>query len=247
MPQLWTADPWLAIDTETTGVDVFADRVVEVAAVLVHSDGTLGDTYTAIVNPGVEVPEEAAAVHGITTGRTLDEGLPPAAVLTELADRIFAHGHRPVVMFNARFDWPLLLAEAERHGVDFPVFAPVLDPFLIDKMMDQYRKGGRKLVAVAQHYAVELDEADAHGALADAIAAARVMRAIVDRYPQVANHTLASAYLRQVRGFERWREGFVDWKHRNGDPDFDEPPGWPVPAVVNGGVPVLDRPEPQPA
>lgn len=240
MTASWVDQPWLAIDTETTGIDVFADRIVEVAAVEITPDGTAGETYQTIVNPGIEIPDGAAAIHGITTARAREEGVDPAVALKEIAQRVFDHGHRPVVMFNARFDWPLLICEAERHDVDFPVFAPVLDPFLVDRMLDRFRRGSRKLVAVAQHYAVELDEVDAHGALADATAAALVMRAIIDRYPKVAEHSLASVYLRQVRGHEAWREEFVDWKHRNGDPSFDEPPGWPIPALIKGGLPVIE-------
>jgi DNA polymerase-3 subunit epsilon len=238
----WVDQTWLAIDTETTGIDVFTDRIVEVAAVEVHPDGTIGDSYRTVVDPGIEIPDIPASIHGITTARAREEGVQPAEALTEIAARIFAHGHRPVVMFNARFDWPIMLCEAERHGIEFPFLAPVLDPFLVDRMLDQYRKGSRKLVAVAQHYAVELDEVDAHGALADATASARVMRAIIARYPKVAEHSLASVYLRQVRGHERWRDGFVDYKRRTGDPQFDEPPGWPIPALIKGGLPVIETP-----
>jgi len=243
----WVDDTWLAVDCETTGVDVWSDRIVEIACVEVRPDGTIGESYNTIVDPGVEISDEVAAIHGITTARARDEGIAPAVALTEVARRIFAHGYRPVIGFNMRFDWPLMLSEAERHGVDFPFLAPVLDPYLIDRMVERYRKGKRKLTLVAQHYAVELDEADAHGALADAIAAARVMRAIVARHPKVGEHSLASAYLRQVRGHERQRVDFVDWKHKNGDLAFDEPPGWPIPALVNGGLPVVDQPETQPA
>lgn len=233
----WVDEPWLSIDTETTGVDWTSDRVVEVAVVVVHPDGTTGDSFTTVINPGVDIPEEASAIHGITTDRARDEGVSPADALAEVARRIFDHGHHPIVMFNARFDWPILLAEAERHGVEFPFLAPVLDPFLVDRMVDKYRKGGRKLMLVAQHYAVELDEVDAHGALADAVASARVMRAIVARFPQVGRHSLASVFLRQVRGHEQWRQGFVEYKRRT-DPAFDIDPGWPVPS---GGLPVITK------
>lgn len=231
----WVDEPFLSLDTETTGIDCWSDRIVEIAAVVVHPDGTTGETYTTIVNPGVEIPEGAAAIHGITTARAVAEGVTPAEALAEVARRIFDHGHRPVVGFNMRFDWPILVAEAERHGVEFPFLAPVLDPFLVDKMVDRFRRGTRKLVAVAQHYAVELDEAEAHGALADAVAAARVMRALIDRYPQIGRHSLASVFLRQVRGYEQWRTGFVEFKRRT-DSAFDIAPGWPLPS---DGVPVI--------
>lgn len=253
MTAAWVNEPWLAIDVETTGVDPFSDRIVEVAAVLVDPDGRTEPTpFHTIVNPGVEIPAGAAAVHGITTDRAQDEGIPTIAALEQLAELIFAHGYRPVVMYNAVFDWPILIAEAERHGVEFPAIAPVLDPFLVDRMVDKFRRGPRKLVNVAQHYAVELDEADAHGAVADAVAAARVMRAIVSRRPEVGERSLASVYLRQVRGHEAWRSNFVDYKRQQGDRDFYIPPGWPIPARIDpGGLPaaleiVSDQESPAP-
>lgn len=227
----WTIAPWLAIDTESTGVDPFTARIVEVAVVEIDVDGNAVDPWCKVVNPGVEIPAEAAAIHGISTSRAEAEGIPTAEALACVADRIFQHGWRcPVVAFNATYDWPLLIQEAERCGVEFPAFAPVLDPFLVDRMLST-RSGKRNLVAVSDHYNVALNPDDAHGALADAIAAGRVMRKLVERYPQIGEHTLGSVYLRQVQGHERDRERFVDWMRRNRDPDFDKPSGWPIPST----------------
>lgn len=230
----WTSEPFLCLDTETTGVNPFEDRIVQVAAVEVAADGSTANEWSTIVDPGVEIPEGAAAIHGITTTRAVAVGRPPAEALGIVADRIFRHGaYRPVVMFNARFDWPILLSEAERHGVEFPVIAPVLDPYLVDRMVDRFRTGGRKLTQVCQHYDVGLSEEEAHGAMADAVAAGRVMHQIIDRYPAIADHTLAGVFLRQVSGAEADRCRLVDWKRRNGDPAFDIAPGWPIPAGVS--------------
>lgn len=233
MTASWVTEPWLALDVESSGIDRWRDRVVEVAAALVAPDGTVGDTYRTIVDPGIDIPDEAAAIHGITTERARAEGVPTEVALKEVAERLLTHGFRPSIAFNAGFDMPMLAAEAERHRIEFPVWAPMLDPFLVDKMVDKYRKGSRKLVAVAAHYGVELSDEDAHGALADAVAAARVMRAIVERHPEIARHTLGSVYIRQVRGFERWRLSFVEHKQKD-DPSFYVAPGWPIPT---DGVP----------
>lgn len=226
----WTERSWLAVDTETTGVDCFNDRVVEVAVVEIDVDGTALNPWSTVVDPGIEIPEGAAAIHGITTERARAEGTEPATAIEIVADRIFEAGPMtPVVMFNARFDWPLLLTEADRHSIEFPVFAPILDPYLVDRMMDRYRKGKRQLTLVADHYGVELGDA-AHGALADAIAAGRVMRKLVERYPAIGEHPLAGVWLRQVRGHEVDRQRFIDYMRTQVDPAFDSPPGWPIPA-----------------
>ncbi len=237
MSAAWTSHPFLAIDTETTGVNCFEDRIVEVAVVDVFADGTTGNDWSTVVDPGVEIPDGAAAVHGITTEQARADGVDPAVAIVTVAQRIHDHhqrwdGHGALVMYNARFDWPLLISEADRHQVDFPAFASILDPYLIDRMCDRYRKGKRQLSLVADHYGVQLTADDAHGALADATAGGRVMHEIVRRYPQIGEHSLASLWLRQVKGHEQDRARFVDYMRRNTDPTFDTAPGWPIPAGV---------------
>lgn len=227
----WAERPFLAVDTESTGLDVYEDRIVSVATVLVDDEGTTTFQTHVTIDPGVDIPEAASNIHGITTERARAEGTTPAAALVDVAASIrkAIAEDWPIVIYNSTFDWPLLLAEADRHGVDFPAAAPILDPFLLDRMLDRYRRGSRKLVDVASHYGVPLDAADAHGALADATAAALVMRAIIAKYPAIAEHPLAGVVLRQVRGHEQDRQRFVDYMRVNKDPDFDKPAGWPIP------------------
>lgn len=229
----WTSLPLLALDTETTGVNPFEDRIVELGAVEVAPDGTASSPWSQILNPGVDIPEGAANIHGITTDRAIAEGVDPAGALQTLAARIWDHidrhdGQAAIVMYNARFDWPLILTEAERHGINIPCFASLLDPYLIDRMADRYRKGKRQLTLVADHYGVELGD-QAHGALADCTAAGRIMWQILDRFPAIGEHSLASLWLRQVKGHEQDRARFEDYMRRNVDPDIDIPAGWPIP------------------
>lgn len=227
----WAGRPFLAVDTETTGVNPFEDRIVSVATVLVNDEDTVNDSSAYLVDPGVEIPEAASNIHGITTARARAEGVPTGTALTAVAQTIRSATENgfPVVIYNASFDWPLLLTEADRHNIDFPAAATILDPFLLDRMVDRFRSGGRKLIDVAAHYGVDLDEADAHGALADATAAARVMRAIVRAHPAIAGHPLAGVILRQTQGHERDRQRFVDYMRTQRDPGFDTPAGWPIP------------------
>lgn len=231
----WWLNPFLCVDTETTGTDPFADRIVEVAAVDITLDGEALNPWCTLVDPGVEIPQPASNVHGISTARAQREGIEPRLALEKLAARIYEHhdtwhGDAAVVIYNATFDWPLLICEAGRYGVDLPPFAAILDPLLIDRVVDRYRAGGRKLVTVAKHYGVDLSESDAHGGLADATAAGLVMRRIIDRYPIIGERSLATLWLKQVRGHEAWRADFEDYMRRNVDPDCDIPAGWPIPA-----------------
>lgn len=232
MTATWAQLPFLTVDTETTGVNPCEDRIVEAAAVLVAPDGTVMDEWSSVVDAGVDIPEGAAAVHGITTERMTAEGIPTSAALLELGRAIWRHidtyeGRAPVVLFNAVFDWSIILAEADRHGVDIPPFAPVVDPMLLDRYCDRYRKNRGGLTLVADHYGVELAAEDAHGARADALAAGRVLRAMTARFPKIAELTLAQLWLLQTRFAEQDRRRYIGWKRRQ-EPGFYSPAGWPL-------------------
>lgn len=231
----WYLNPLLCLDTETTGIDPFSCRIVEVACVTVMPDGEPLNGWSTIVDPGVEIPAGASAVHGITDSRAATEGVTPKDAIERVATAIHQHldtwglMHAPLIMFNVRFDWTLLLTEAERHGVEIPPFAGLLDPMLIDRRVDRYRKGGRKLVDVARHYGVTLSDDDAHGGLADATAAGRVMRKILEKHPILCDYSLSTLWLRQVKAHEDWRSGLEDHLRRTKDPDTEIPAGWPLP------------------
>ena len=114
-------DGWdvLGFDLETTGVDVWSDRIVQSALVRIDA-GKRPVTSTWLVNPGIPIPDEAAAVHGITTERAAAEGGDPGQMLFELVGQLaLAMGRgRPVVGMNLSYDLSLLEAECARHGVD---------------------------------------------------------------------------------------------------------------------------------
>lgn len=161
----------VAFDVETTGVDVENDRIVTVAITDVRA-GDAPRTWTAIADPGIEIPTEAAEIHGFTTERARAEGAPArevvAATLTTLRNSVLI---APLVIFNARFDLTVLDREARRHGLEPLVGGVVIDPLVIDKHLDRYRKGSRKLDAICEAYGAKLD--GAHDAGADSLAAAR--------------------------------------------------------------------------
>lgn len=201
--------PVVAFDTETTGVDVETDRIVEAAVVVLRPDGTESARRTWLINPGIPIPEEAAAVHGITTERVRAEGLDPAVAIAEIAEMVERASNRglPLVVYNAPFDLTLLDREIRRHecspfvgdigGNDLGIWwepRPVLDPLVLDKQIDRYRKGKRTLEAVAAHYGVEF-EGSAHGAYADAITSGRVMQRMTFhvKHPLAGQNVLAAS------------------------------------------------------
>jgi DNA polymerase-3 subunit epsilon len=196
----WT-DAVGVFDLETTGVDVTADRIVTAHVGLLGPGGAVRASRSWMADPGVEIPEGATAVHGITTAEARAHGRPAAAVIEEIIvalRELFAAGV-PVVAYNAPYDFSLLKYEALRHGIppiDDP--SPVIDPLVLDKAHDRYRRGKRTLEVVAAHYAVPL--VGAHDAAADAIAAGRVAQALAHRFeidgPLAELHTQQIAWAR---------------------------------------------------
>lgn len=166
----------VAFDLETTDKDPENARIVT-AAIALCSGGERTESETWVADPGVEVPEEAAGIHGYTTERVRAEGRPAAEVVAEVIETLemAVLAGLPLVIYNARYDLTVLDREARRYGlVPLTDRCPdmiVIDPMLIDKWLDRYRKGSRKLDAMCAHFGFPLGEA--HDASFDAIAAAR--------------------------------------------------------------------------
>lgn len=95
---------YVVIDTETTGLDPDTDRVVEIALVTVNN-GEITDAFRSYVKPGIPIPPEASAVHGIT-----DEDVEDAPTLTELLPQIntICDQAELLVAHNASFDRSML-------------------------------------------------------------------------------------------------------------------------------------------
>lgn len=207
-------------DLETTGTNVETDRIV--TACVIQCGGSLSTTSaTWLTNPGIEIPAEATKVHGITTDRARAEGRPAAEVIEEVTAALaqVVLSDIPIVAMNAPFDLTLLDREARRHGVQ-PLTdivgdqLRVLDPRVLDKRYDPYRRGKRTLTDLCRHYRVTLD--GAHTAEADAIAACRVVWRIAQQYPHVADATLADLHEEQILWARKQAVSFADYLRRNG-------------------------------
>jgi DNA polymerase-3 subunit epsilon len=196
----WHTEPLLGFDLETTGINVETARIVTAAAI----DYKPGDSIDTLpdrarlwlANPGIPIPAEATAVHGVTTEQACANGRPAAQVADEIADVLASALSTgiPVVAMNGRYDFTVLDRELRRYGLrtlwerlggETPP-GPVIDPFILDKQADKFRRGSRKLEALAVHYGVTL--AAAHTADADALAAVQVAVAIGEKYQQLQVH-----------------------------------------------------------
>lgn len=190
-------DEIAVFDTETTGVDRDTVRVVTAFVGTMGRDGVLTKFRTWLINPGVDIPEQATAVHGVTNAVARRDGQDPALAIAQIntALRQLLGRGVPVVAYNASYDLTLMDREARRHGLE-PLTgpAPIIDPFIMDKHIDPYRKGSRKLIDTAAHYGVVLE--GAHDAEADATATGRLAWKLLSKVR--ATNTLEQLHNRQV-------------------------------------------------
>ncbi|MGW2560433.1 exonuclease domain-containing protein [Streptomyces sp. NPDC001514] len=230
----WHREPLAGFDLETTGTDPLDARIVTAAVVVVRG-GETTERRTWLADPGIRIPEQASAIHGISSERAAAEGRPAREVADEIASTLADHWAQgiPVVAYNAAFDLTLLSAELARHGLPSlserlggGAIGPVVDPYTIDRAVDRYRRGKRTLEAVCAEYGVVLD--DAHEALADALAAVRVAHAIATRHASVAALTPAELHARQVRWYAEWAVDFQAFLRRKGTPDAVVDASWPL-------------------
>lgn len=217
-------------DLETTGVDVDTSRIVSACIAILEADGTVVARWDWLADPGIEIPEGASAVHGITTERARREGRPSGHVVAEIAQTLRVVGElgMPLVVYNAPYDLTLLDRECRRQGIPtLPLPSAVIDPLVIDKAVDRYRKGKRTLEATAERYGVSLD--DAHDAGSDAIAAGRVAIALGLAYPEELVGGAAELHARQVEWHREQALSFqAHIRSVKGDESYVAETGWPI-------------------
>lgn len=216
-------------DLETTGLDLTDARIVTACAVELDASGNVvGTNAEWLANPGIEIPTQASDVHGVTTEIAARDGRPADVVVGELLATLrgfFARG-LPVVAYNAPYDFTILHYEALRHGLEPLKLGAVIDPLVIDKFKDKYRKGKRRLENAADFYQVPLD--DAHNATADAVAAGRVAQAIARRWASELPATAAELHDAQVQWSAAIDADFETYMRRSVNPEFTAARGWPL-------------------
>jgi DNA polymerase-3 subunit epsilon len=219
----WYDGPLAAFDTETTGVDVEADRIVSAALVVQDAPDSLPRAEQWLVDPGVPVPDAARAVHGLSDAYLRRNGRPPGPVVEELARALGeqAAAGVPLVIMNAPFDLTLLDRELRRHrGTALAAYlarAPlhVVDPRVLDKHLDRYRKGRRTLTDLCAHYGVPLT--GAHDAAADAGASLGLVRELGRRFEgRIGALRPEELHARQVAWHAGQARGLQAYFTRNG-------------------------------
>ena len=171
-------NPLIFFDLETTGVNISKDRIVEISLIKVMPSGQEIEK-TLRINPEMPIPAEATAVHHIT-----DEDVKNAPTFKQVAKELgkFFEGC-DIAGFNSnKFDIPLLMEEFLRADVNVDLSRHrFIDVQTIFHKMEQ-----RTLVAAYKFYCGKNLE-DAHSANADTKATYEVLKAQLDRYPELKN------------------------------------------------------------
>lgn len=232
---VWSTGAYLGFDLETTGTDPLEALPVSYSLVWTLA-GRPWLSAEALVDPGVEIPEAASAVHGITAAAIAAD--PEAAELPEALETIAGAltssslSGVPVLGMNVKYDLTLIDALSRRisgYGLSERGWSgPVIDILVIDRALDKYRKGKRTLSALAEVYGVALSQA--HTAAADVEASIEIFEAIRKRYPRSFEGVDPMRLHEMQAGWHRdWAESYNRWRvDRGQDPLAPGEYSWPL-------------------
>ena len=174
-------NPLVFFDLETTGTNINSDRIVEICYLKVYPNGN-EESKTLRINPEMHIPEASSAIHGI-----YDADVADCPTFKEVAQNIANDIEGcDLAGFNSnRFDIPLLAEEFLRAGVDIDM----MKRKFIDVQVIFHKLEQRTLSAAYKFYCDKNLE-DAHTAEADTRATYEVLKAQLDRYPDVLENDM---------------------------------------------------------
>jgi DNA polymerase-3 subunit epsilon len=170
--------PVIVFDLEATGLNLAIDRIVEISVMKIHPNGD-EESKTRRINPGIPIPAESSAIHGIT-----DEDVKDCPQFKEIARSLAAYIEGcDFVGYNLlKYDIPLLAEEFLRAGLDINFHKrKIIDVQNIFHKMEQ-----RTLVAAYKFYCNKTLD-NAHHAEADTQATYEILQSQLERYPELQN------------------------------------------------------------
>ncbi len=170
--------PLVFLDLETTGVNVATDRIIEIALLKIHPDGSREEICRRI-NPGIPIPAESSSIHGIYDKDVQDE-----PTFAGLASELHAFLNEcDLAGYNSnKFDIPLLIEEFTRHGKELDISAVKL----ID-VQNIFHKMEQRTLAAAYKFYCDKNLVNAHSAAADTNATFEVLMAQLEKYETLQN------------------------------------------------------------
>ena len=171
-------NPIVFFDIESTGLNVATDRIVEISIVKINPDGS-EEIKTRRINPTIPISPEAQKVHGIS-----DEDVKNEPTFAQIAKSLakWMEGCDIAGYNSMKFDSPLLSEEFLRADVDFD--------FRKRKLVDVqniFHKMEQRTLTAAYKFYCQKDLENAHSAEADTLATYEILKAQLDKYPDLQN------------------------------------------------------------
>lgn len=226
---------YVGFDIESTGIDPMTDRIVTFS--IISQDTNMEQTlYEWTVNPGIEIPEGAAAVHGVTTEDAVRDGRPPAEVLPEIVAVLnyeLSFEDAILTAYNCPFDLTMLREEYKRHGIipkdstyveDLVAHVGIIDPLVIDKEVNKYRRGSRKLIDVAETHGFNLT--NAHNSTADVEATIYLAEKFMTMFEDKA--TIYELMELQATAKAGQASSLSEYFKKQGREDWEVDGSWPI-------------------
>jgi len=236
-------NPLIFFDLETTGINIVSDRIVEISYLKVYPNGE-EESKTRRINPEMPIPPQATEVHGIT-----DEDVKDAPTFKSIAKSLASQMEGcDLAGYNSnRFDIPLLAEEFLRAGVDIDL----MKRKFVDVQTIFHKKEQRTLEAAFKFFC-DKELENAHTAEADTKATYEILKAQLDRYPDLKNDVV---FLSDYSSFgnnvdfagrvvydEKMREviNFGKYKGRLVEEVFREDPGY-YGWIIQGDFPLYTK------
>ncbi|PWT88106.1 MAG: DNA polymerase III subunit epsilon [Proteobacteria bacterium] len=165
----------IVLDTETTGLDPYqGHRLVEIGCIELVNRIPSGHTFHRYLNPERDMPDEAFAVHGLSS-----EFLKDKPFFSDVVDEFLTFiEDAPLVAHNAMFDLGFLNAELERSGRPLVARERLVDTLLIARR--KHPGASNRLDDLCVRYAIDNSRRTKHGALLDAEILAEVYLELID-------------------------------------------------------------------
>lgn len=203
----------VTIDAETSGVDTANDRIITWFMRAREGDKVVFERNW-IIDPGVEIPEEAAAVHGMSTQWVREHGRKDVArSIGEIQNALEEYAYKGFVLcgYNHAFDLAMLSAEVYRHrGFHLLIDVPnvrYVDPAIFSRVFDKYVKGGHQLITVAKRNGIEIEEDRLHAADYDVEVTEKLVRVMLNRawreLPEVREGCTPDEFVTKLQGWQK--------------------------------------------
>ncbi|HXH29816.1 MAG TPA: 3'-5' exonuclease [Bacteriovoracaceae bacterium] len=187
----------VAVDLETTGLSPLVDKIIEIAAVKITTEGVV-TSYHQLINPLIEIPAFTIQFHGLTNDH-LTEAPTIKKPLKEFWEFV---GRHPMIAHNSTFDLGYLIKSSHDFQIEFPpldIYDSCRYLRAVYKKTETTAPLNFKLSTLSKFFGIELNH---HVAMEDTLACLKIMARAADL---AADHKLAmeKSYVFRLSNFNK--------------------------------------------